>query len=141
MDGAEDRYELDYWGNSYHEAVDRLAEYIKDEESRTEVSRVYRVIVCSSGTSAAYFFPKNLVLSGDEKKADFYISNTRLGCDKVFDGDTIITVERDDAILSVVKDRRRLRATAPERLEARLTGQPTRQHPGVPLDVLDVMDY
>jgi len=142
VDGAEDRYELDYWGNSYHEAVDRLAEYIKDEEARTEISRVYRVIVCSSGTSAAYFFPKNLVLSGDEKKADFYISNTRLDCDKVFDGDTIITVERDDAVLSIVKDRRRLRATAPERLEARLVGrEQTRQHPGVALDILDVMDY
>ncbi len=140
VDGAEDRYELDYWGNSYHEAVDRLVEYIKDEEERTEVSRQYRVIVCSSGTSAAYYFPKNLVLSGDERQADFYISNTRLGCDKIFDGDTIITVERDDAILSLVKDRRRLRAMAPERLEARLV-EKTRQHPGVPLDVLDVMDY
>ena len=143
VDGAEDRYELDFWGNSYHEAVDRLAAYIKDEEERTEISRVYRVMVCSSGTSAAYFFPKNFVLSGDEKSADFYISNTRLGCDKVFDGDTIITVERDDAILSLVKDRRRLRAMAPERLEARLVNrQPlSRQHPGVPLDILDVMDY
>jgi hypothetical protein len=142
VDGAEDRYELDYWGNSYHEAVDRLVDYIKDEEERTEVSRAYSVIVCSSGTSAAYFFPKNLVLSGDEKKADFYISNTRLGCDKVFDGDTIITVERDDAVLSVVKDRRRLLATAPERLEARLVETVmNRQHPGVALDILDVMDY
>ncbi len=140
VDGAEDRYELDFWGNSYHEAVDRLVAYIKDEEERTEISRVYRVIVCSSGTSAAYYFPNNLVLSGDERQADFYISNTRLGCDKIFDGDTIITVERDDAILSLVKDRRRLRATAPERLEARLVER-TRQHPGVPLDVLDVMDY
>jgi hypothetical protein len=143
VDGAEDRYELDYWGNSYHEAVDRLVAYVKDEEERTEISRVYRVMVCSSGTSAAYFFPKNFVLSGDEKSADFYISNTRLGCDKVFDGDTIITVERDDAILSLVKDRRRLRAMAPERLEARLVSkQPlSRQHPGVALDILDVMDY
>ena len=68
---------------------------------------------------------------------------SRLGCDKVFDGDTIITVERDDAILSLVKDRRRLRAMAPERLEARLVSkQPlSRQHPGVALDILDVMDY
>jgi hypothetical protein len=142
VDGAEDRYELDYWGNSYHEAVDRLVAYIKDEEERTEISRMYGVMVCSSGTSAAYYFPKNLVLATDEKKADFYISNTRLGCDKIFDGDTIITVERDDAILSLVKDRRRLRAMAPERLEARLVEKVmNRQHPGVPLDVLDVMDY
>lgn len=142
VDGAENRYELDYWGNSYREAVDRLVAYIKDEEERTEISRMYSVIVCSSGTSAAYYFPANLVLASDEKKADFYISNTRLGCDKVFDGDTIITVERDDAILSLVKDRRRLRAMAPERLEARLVEKVTnRQHPGVPLDVLDVMDY
>jgi hypothetical protein len=142
VDGAEDRYELDFWGNSYHEAVDRLVAYIKDEEERTEISRIYRVLVCSSGTSAAYYFPKNFVLATDEKKADFYVTNTRLGCDKVYDGDTIITVERDDAVLSIVKDRRRLRATAPERLEARLVERAvSRQHPGVALDVLDVMDY
>jgi hypothetical protein len=141
VDGAENRYELDYWGNSYHEAVDRLVAYINAEE-QLGPPPVYRIMVCSSGISAAYYFPKHFVLARHEREADFYISNTRLGCDAEYEGETIISVERDDAVLSVVKDRRWLRAMAPERLEARL--KPVgfqRQHPGVPLDVLDVMDY
>jgi hypothetical protein len=140
VDGAENRYELDYWGNSYHEAVDRLVDYVADEEAKTGVQRSYRVMVCSSGTSAAYFFPKYFLLSGDDAEADFYISSTRLGCDNEYDGDVIITVERDDAVLSVVKDRRRLRALAPERL-ARLDHRHVeRHHPGLTSD-WDLLDF
>ncbi len=141
VDGAENRYELDYWGNSYHEAVDRLVAYVNAEE-QLGPPPVYRIMVCSSGISAAYYFPKHFVLAKNEREADFYISNTRLGCDTEYDGETIISIERDDAVLSIVKDRRWLRAMAPERLEARLArGALPRQHPGVPLDILDVMDY
>jgi hypothetical protein len=108
-----------------------LVDYIADEEAKTGVQRTYRIMVCSSGVSAAYFFPKYFLLSGDDSEADFYLSSTRLGCDTEYDGDVIITVERDDAVLSVVKDRRRLRAIAPNRL-ARLDNQTVqRQHPGL----------
>ena len=45
------------------------------------------------------------------------------------EGDEIITVEREGAILSVVKDRRRLREEHPERM--RVAGPPdVRVHPG-----------
>jgi hypothetical protein len=133
--GAENRYELDYWGNSYHEAVDRLAGFVAEEEERTGIRRGYRVIVCSSGTSAAYFFPKNFRLAVTPQEADFYISVTRLGCDKEWEGDTIITVDRDNATLSLVKDRRRLRDAAPDRLTAGLRpGHAPYQHPGLTLD-------
>ena len=117
VQGAANRYELDYWGNSYREAVNDLAAYVRREEAKTGVHKTYQVMVCAEGTSAAYFFPKDLVLAQNARDADFYLSNTRLGCDKEFDGDTIITVKRDDAVLSVVKDRRQLRETDPARLE------------------------
>jgi hypothetical protein len=116
--------------------VNRLVSYIKDEERETGTHKQYKVFVCSEGSSAAYFFPKNLKLAANEREADFYISVTRLGCDKEYDGDTIITVDRDDATLSVVKDRRRLRIMAPDRLNARLgAGSMTTAdalHPGLP---------
>jgi Dolichyl-phosphate-mannose-protein mannosyltransferase len=115
--GAQGRFELDYWGNSYREAVNRLEAYVQDEERRTGDHKTYQVMVCAEGSSAAYFFPKNLVLAHNEREADFYISVTRLGCDREYDGDTITTVARDGATLSVIKDRRRLRELAPERLE------------------------
>lgn len=140
VQGAENRYELDYWGNSYHEAVERLVDYVADEEARTGTRRSYSVMVCSSGTSAAYFFPRNLLLTGDDQKADFYISTTRLGCDDEYDGDTIVTVERDDAVLSVVKDRRRLRATAPDRLARLETPTVERHHPGLDAAGVDYLE-
>jgi hypothetical protein len=136
VDGAENRYELDYWGNSYREAVNRLVAYLKGEEEKTGIHKPYKVFVCAEGSSAAYYFPKTLSLATDEREADFYISVTRLGCDKEYDGDTIITVDRDDATLSVVKDRRGLRLTAPDRLNAHLgAGSMTTAdalHPGLP---------
>jgi len=133
VEGAANRYELDYWGNSYREAVNDLAAYIHREEAKTGVHKTYQVLVCAEGTSAAYFFPKDLVLAQNARDADFYLSNTRLGCDKEYDGDTIITVSRDDAVLSVVKDRRRLRETDPSRLqEHRVPGAMVEaDHPGL----------
>ncbi|MBL8701446.1 MAG: hypothetical protein JNK67_23915 [Alphaproteobacteria bacterium] len=131
--GAAGRYELDYWGNSYREAVERLVELVASEGRGEANSGPYRVMVCSAGTSAAYFFPPSLNLARSEYEADFYIASTRLGCDEEYDGDIIAAVRRDGATLSVVKDRRGLRASAPERLGSRLAHRaPERQHPGLP---------
>ena len=126
--GAEDKFELDYWGNSYAEAVHELTQYIERERAGGRY-RVYRVAVCSSGTSASYFFPPFLKMARDDYETDFYISVTRLGCDDAFEGDEIITVEREGAILSVVKDRRRLREEHPEKMQ--VAGEADhRVHPG-----------
>src|SRR6185437_14952671 len=37
VEGASHEYELDYWGNSYREAVQRLGAYVRAEEERTGV--------------------------------------------------------------------------------------------------------
>jgi hypothetical protein len=126
--GAENRFELDYWGNSYAEAVGLLHKHLKKEAAGAPPKN-YRVLVCASGTSAAYFFPAYLSLASDEYDADFYISVTRLDCDDALEGDEIIKVEREGATLSVVKDRRRLRLENPERMK--FAGPPDiRIHPG-----------
>jgi hypothetical protein len=68
-------------------------------------------------------------MARDDYETDFYISVTRLGCDDAYQGDEIITVEREGAILSVVKDRRRLREEHPEMM--RVAGEADhRVHPG-----------
>lgn len=126
--GAEDKFELDYWGNSYAEAVHELTQYLERERAGGKY-RVYRVAVCSSGTSASYFFPPFLKMATEDNDVDFYISVTRLGCDDTYQGDEIIAVEREGAILSVVKDRRRLRVEHPEQMQ--IAGPPdVRVHPG-----------
>jgi hypothetical protein len=127
--GAENRFELDYWGNSYAEAVDLLVEQLERERESGAPAVSYKVAVCSSGVSASYFFPPYLEWTGNELEADFYISTTRLDCDESLEGDPFITVGRDGAVLSVVKDRRALKVFHPERLKA--TGPAEeRVHPG-----------
>ncbi|HEX2116465.1 MAG TPA: glycosyltransferase family 39 protein [Alphaproteobacteria bacterium] len=126
--GAEDKFELDYWGNSYAEAVRELTQYLERERGKGRF-KIYRVAVCSSGISASYFFPPFLKMARNDDEADFYVSVTRLNCDDAYEGDEIIAVEREGAILSVVKDRRRLREEHPERMRV---AQPpdVRVHPG-----------
>jgi hypothetical protein len=126
--GAEDKFELDYWGNSYAEAVHELTQYLERERGKGRF-KIYRVAVCSSGISASYYFPPFLKMARTDEEADFYVSVTRLNCDDAYEGDEIIAVEREGAILSVVKDRRRLREEHPERM--RVAGPPDeRVHPG-----------
>ena len=132
--GAENRFELDYWGASYAEAVELLVVQLGRERESGAPAVSYKVAVCSSGVSASYFFPPYLEWTGNELEADFYISTTRLDCDDSLDGDPFITVEREGAVLSVVKDRRALKAFHPERLKA--TGpSEERVHPGAISDV------
>ncbi len=128
--GAEDKFELDYWGNSYAEAVDLLVDQLERERDMGAPALKYKVAVCSSGVSASYFFPPELEWTGNELEADFYISTTRLDCDDSLEGDPFIKVERDGATLSVVKDRRALRLFHPERLRAQGTDD-IRIHPGL----------
>jgi hypothetical protein len=126
--GAEDKFELDYWGNSYAEAVHELTKYLERERAGGRF-KIYHVAVCSSGISASYFFPPFLKMARTDEEADFYVSVTRLDCDDAYEGDEIIAVEREGATLSVVKDRRRLREEHPERM--RVAGPPDiRVHPG-----------
>ena len=126
--GAEDKFELDYWGNSYAEAVHELTQYLERERGKGRF-KIYRVAVCSSGISASYFFPPFLKMARTDEEADFYVSVTRLNCDEAYEGDEIIAVEREGAILSVVKDRRRLREEHPERMQV-ATPTDERVHPG-----------
>ncbi|MBI3451554.1 MAG: hypothetical protein HY057_01715, partial [Rhodospirillales bacterium] len=93
--------------------------------------RIYKVAVCSSGMSAAVFFPPILSLASNDEEADFYISTPRLGCDGQMQGKEIVRVTRAGATLAVVKDRRALRVVAPERMPSAPSDEPPRRHPGV----------
>jgi hypothetical protein len=132
--GAENRFELDYWGNSYHEAVDKLVDRLRAERGPVGTIPTYHVAVCSSGISASTFFPSFLKLADSAEQADFYISVTRLGCDTELEGEEIVRVTRDDAVLSVVKDRRELKLAHPERLKS-IGTVAVRVHPGANPDV------
>lgn len=138
--GAENRFELDYWGNSYHEAVDRLVAKLQRERGLGGTIPTHRVAVCSSGISASAFFPSYLKLADSAEEADFYISVTRLDCDDELEGEEIVRVTRDDAVLSVVKDRRALRVAHPERMHA-IGTMAVRVHPGAISPAVPAVQY
>ncbi len=106
--GAQGRFELDYWGASYREAARELDAYVAREGG----TRDYSVFVCAEGSSVGPFLSPRLHLSASDVAADFYLSTTRLGCDREYDGAPIVTVGRAGAVYAVVKDRRGLKGEA-----------------------------
>jgi hypothetical protein len=106
VEGAQGLFKLDYWANSYAEAVDGLAEYLEKQEGINFSEREFTVAVCGPPISADYFFPKNFVFATEREKADFFIAFTKDDCNKSLPGKEIYRVERMGALLSVVLDRR-----------------------------------
>jgi hypothetical protein len=103
LPGAYGRYETDYWGNSYREAVKSLSRFVQARDSAGQ-PRHYRVYLTSIDRSCVtYFFPKNFSLTYNPAEADFFIATTRFNADKSVDGPTILTVERLGVPLAVVK--------------------------------------
>lgn len=106
--GAAKRYELDYWGTSYREAVAILTRYLDRTEPGRRPSTGYRVTVFGPRETAALYFPPCLILSTDVHDADFYISFTRFRGDAIVRGKLIGSVSRMDVDLAVVKDLRQI---------------------------------
>ena len=104
LDGAQGRYELDYWGNSYKEAVERLREYVAERDGAAAQVRVYDVWAVGAERSASYYFPDNFVPVSSAGRADFIISFTRWGLDRRVPGRPVAYVERQGATLAVIKE-------------------------------------
>ena len=103
--GAQGRYELDYWGNSYKEAVERLVGHLDGEGGRAARGEI-RVAVWGPTFSAEHYFPGGFALVRRSEDADFLITFTRWGFHDVAPGKRIAAVERLGAVLSVVHDLR-----------------------------------
>ena len=110
--GAAGLFKLDYWANSYAEAVKALERRLRRDYGAGFADRTFTVAVCGPPISAAYFFPKNFVFSDDREHADFFIAFTKDDCDKSLPGVPVYKVERMGAVLSVVLDRRAVVAAA-----------------------------
>jgi hypothetical protein len=106
VEGAQGLFKLDYWANSYAEAVDGLENYLETQYGLDFMDRDFTVAVCGPPISADYFFPKNFTFSEDREHADFFIAFTKDDCNKSLPGTEIFRVERMGALLSVVLDRR-----------------------------------
>jgi hypothetical protein len=113
VSGANGRYEMDYWGNSYAEAVRMLVDRLRRENPRRFARTRYDIHVCGgwfygAATSAVYFFPRNFRHTNEVEKADFVLCLTRWNRDREIEAPVYFEVERFGVPLAVVKDRRRL---------------------------------
>jgi len=99
--GAQQRYKLDYWANSYAEAVTGLKRHLVARYGRAGFERRrFNVAVCGPSTSAAYFFPGNFYLVADRSLANFFIRIEEV-CREV-GGREVARVERLGVRLSTV---------------------------------------
>jgi hypothetical protein len=108
VDGAQRKFKLDYWANSYAEAVRGLERYLREEYGADFEEREFTVAVCGPPNSARYYFPDNFRLTHKRENADFFIAFTKDNCDQTLPGRPIYRVERMGVLLSVVLDRREI---------------------------------
>lgn len=104
--GAAGRFKLDYWANSYREAAGDLVSFLKARDGKQFARKRYRVAACGPPGSIMPYLPSNLRYEADRKRADFYVSFTKDGCDKQVAGTKIAEVARMGTRLSVVLDLR-----------------------------------
>jgi hypothetical protein len=105
--GAQHKFKLDYWANSYAEAVRGLETYLSTMYGPNFEDREFTVAVCGPPISADYYFPANFRFTRQRTQADFFIAFTKDNCDRSLPGRPVYRVERMGALLSVVLDRRR----------------------------------
>ena len=117
VDGAQRKFKLDYWANSYAEAVHGLEDYLRREYGANFEEREFTVAVCGPPISARYYFPDNFRLVHRQDRAEFFIAFTKDDCDRLFPGIPVYRVERMGALLSMVLDRRDI--TAEQRMVKR----------------------
>jgi hypothetical protein len=110
--GAQGVFKLDYWANSYAEAVQGLEDYLRGEYGAEFMDHDFTVAVCGPPASAAYYFPANFIFAPDRETAEFFIAFTKDNCNDALPGKEIFRVERMNTLLSVVLDRRDILARA-----------------------------
>jgi hypothetical protein len=104
--GAQQKFKLDYWANSYSEAVQGLENYLRAAYGPDFEEREFTVAVCGPPISADYYFPANFRYTRQRTQADFFIAFTKDNCDRALPGRPVYQVERMGALLSVVLDHR-----------------------------------
>lgn len=105
--GTAGQWEQDYWATSLREAADDLNTFIAQKGL---TGRHYTVAVCAEDLQAQEWLDPGLTVTDDWVDADFYLSPTQMGCDKVLKGRQIGSVQREGVTLAVVLDRRHLEA-------------------------------
>jgi hypothetical protein len=106
--GAEQKFKLDYWANSYAEAVEGLENHLYAIYGLDFEDHEFTVAVCGPPISADYYFPPNFRFTRHRARADFFIAFTKDNCDRSMPGHPVYRVVRMGTLLSIVLDRRNI---------------------------------
>jgi len=87
------RYETEFWGQSYKEAVERLVAHVEQTVPDAE-ERIIRVKVMGPEHAAKYYFPANFRLESRRRRADYGIHMMRFFYNEFPDEPTLFTVGR-----------------------------------------------
>jgi hypothetical protein len=104
--GAENRFKLDYWANSFAEAVRGLEDNLRKQYGADFEDREFTIAVDGPVVSARYYFPPNFRSVTDPKRAEFVIRFSMDDTDRALHDQPVYEVKRMGALLSVVIDRR-----------------------------------
>jgi hypothetical protein len=108
VDGAEGKFDLDYWNNSLRELSDELTAYAEEvygeERARTMPVKLF---VCGHVDSIRPFLPPAWTIVWDAKAADLYVAHTRFLCGQPINGPVVAKVERLGSELSFAVDLKR----------------------------------
>jgi hypothetical protein len=104
LEGAQRRFEMDYWVNVMPEAVRGLQDYLGLAQDPSR--RVYSVGVCGEKFSFDNYAGPHLEATRGWLESDFFIAPTHMNCDKVIEGRNVFTIRRRGVLIGVVKDRR-----------------------------------
>ncbi len=112
VSGAQNRFELDYWGTTLAESARGLATYIaKDPTIGVTTGVTAKVFACGDRTSVEPFLPPGAAWTGLLSEADFYLGMTGVHCQEPIGRPyrTIFEVKRLGVTLGYAHD---LRAAA-----------------------------
>ena len=117
LPGAYLNYDTDYYGNSYKEAFETLADHLWETEPDVYLNEGYILHGCIPDFIAMNYLPAGFRWKDREKwrrkkwmkkaRPDFYMGYTRANCHNRFKNDPVLLqVERFDTLLNVIRDRR-----------------------------------
>lgn len=97
-----ERYDTDYYGASYKEAVTKLEDYLWETEPEEFMRTTYTVRACAPSGIIRRYLPPNFRY---DKKGRFYMGFTRANCHHSHSGrPEVARVERYGGLLNVVRD-------------------------------------
>jgi len=106
LPGANNRYETDYWGHTYKEAVDFVEQYARQRDGNAFEHNQYTLFVDGPYLSATYYFPTNFTRTDNRETADFQMTHTRWELQTNLTGRLIGTVHREGVDLNLITARK-----------------------------------